>query len=113
MSEKQEQIALFQRAELHPICRDYMWHTPNGGYRNMLEAVSLKRQGVKPGVPDITLAYPTENYPGLYIELKNRKKGKPTTEQQQMIDRLRSVGYRAEICHGWEAAWDVIEEYLR
>lgn len=30
-----------------------IFHIPNGGRRDKREAASLKRQGVKPGVPDL------------------------------------------------------------
>ena len=29
------------------------WHTPNGGRRDVVEAVNLKRMGTLPGVPDL------------------------------------------------------------
>jgi len=35
---------------------------PNGGKRNRIEAAKLKRQGVKPGVPDIFLPAPRDGY---------------------------------------------------
>jgi hypothetical protein len=34
---------------------DMMFHIPNGGSRNKLEAANLKKQGVRAGVPDICL----------------------------------------------------------
>lgn len=111
MSEKHEQIALFQRAALHPICSRYMFHIPNGGHRNVAEAASLKRQGVKPGVPDIFLAYPSGPWHGLFIELKS-KKGKLSKHQATMLGALANVLYGTWVCYGWEHAWKIIEEYL-
>lgn len=111
MSEKQEQIALFQRAELHPICRNYMRSDAAGGSRNLLEAISLKRQGLKAGFPDIGLYYPNGTYAGLFIELKTTT-GKVSVKQTEWLNRLNSVGYKAIVCRGWEAAWREIEEYL-
>ena len=40
-----------------------IYHVPNGGSRNTLEAANLKRQGVKAGVPDLCLPVPKN---GLY-----------------------------------------------
>ncbi len=111
MSEKQEQIALFERASLHPICSEYMFHVPNGGRRDLKEAISLKRQGVKPGVPDIFLAYPNKGFNGLFIELKSST-GKLTWAQAEMLERLSNVGYAAWVCVGWVKAWETIEGYL-
>lgn len=45
-------------------------HCPNGGKRNCNEAAALKRQGVKPGVPDLNLPVARNGYHGLYIEMK-------------------------------------------
>lgn len=57
-TEAQEQTALFQWAEMMqgriPELR-LMHHIANGGTRNQIEAVHLKQQGVKPGIPDIFL----------------------------------------------------------
>lgn len=41
-------------ASEHPELK-LIYHIPNGGSRNQLEAANLKRQGVKAGVPDLTL----------------------------------------------------------
>lgn len=114
MSEKQEQIALFRRAQFHPITRDFMWASANGGSRYFLEAISLKRQGVKPGIPDIQLAYPVGKYHGLFIELKRAgpRKGKLTADQVIWIKRLSSIGYAAYVADGWEEAWSQIMDYL-
>ena len=42
-----------------------IYHIPNGGSRNRLEAANLKRQGVKAGVPDLCLPVPKDGYHGL------------------------------------------------
>lgn len=109
--EAQEQEAFFRWASFYPELR-YMYAVPNGGSRNKLEAVSLKRQGVKAGVPDICLPLPKGKYHGLYIEMKY---GKNTASdmQKEYIDYLNSVGYRAVICYGFEAARRVITSYLK
>ena len=50
-----------------------MFHIPNGGSRNKLEASNLKKQGVKAGVPDLFLPVGRGSYHGLFIELKSAK----------------------------------------
>lgn len=52
---------------------DLMFHIPNGGSRNKLEAANLKKQGVKAGVPDLFLPVGRGSYHGLFIELKYGK----------------------------------------
>lgn len=88
-----------------------LFHVPNGGSRNKLEAANLKRQGVKKGVPDLCLPVPRGKYHGLYIEMK-AKKNKPTKDQEDWLDALDKQGYKTAVCWGWEAASRVITEYL-
>lgn len=115
-SEAEEQKALFEWAEWakgkYPAL-ELMFHIPNGGSRNPLEALHLKEQGVKPGVPDICLPVPNLHHTALYIELKRRKGGRVSDNQRGWIAALNRVGNRAVVCKGWEEARDVILEYLR
>ena len=67
-------------ASEHPELK-LIYHIPNGGSRNQLEAANLKRQGVKAGVPDLTLPVALKGYHGLYIEMKFGKN--ETTEKQK------------------------------
>ena len=115
-TEAQEQAALMQwlaYAEIrHPELR-LLHHIPNGGGRNPIEAKHLKEQGVKPGIPEIFLPCARGVWHGLYIEMKRRKGGRVSVDQQRMILALRAQGYKAEVCRGWEEARDTICEYLR
>lgn len=57
-TESEEQVTLFSWArmkeEKYPELR-LLYHIPNGGSRNQIEAKHLKAQGVKSGVPDLCL----------------------------------------------------------
>lgn len=86
---------------------------PNGGSRNLLEAVKLKRTGVSAGVPDLCVPMARSGYHGLFLELKRLKGGKISENQQYWIDVLRAQGYKCEVCPGFEAAKLVIDEYFR
>lgn len=112
--EAQEQTDLFNWAfyskAKYPEL-DLMYHIPNGGSRNKIEAAHLKRQGVKSGVPDICLPVARGEWHGLYIELKAGK-NKPTGNQKEWILRLREQGYAAEVAVGWLQAKELIEAYL-
>lgn len=114
--EAQEQKALFEWAEWakgkYPALA-LLYHIPNGGSRNPIEAHNLKAQGVRPGVPDICLPVPNAFHTALYIELKRRKGGRVSDEQRGWIAALNRVGNLAVVCKGWEEARDVILEYLR
>lgn len=99
-SEDDEQEKVFQWKELqlraHPELKS-LHHTPNGGSRNRLEAVKLKRMGVLAGVPDIELNVSRGGYHGLFIE---------------MMEELTDQGYLCRVCWSGDDAIDVIKEYL-
>lgn len=91
---------------------------PLGGYRRPQEAVRLKRQGARAGVPDLVLPCARGGFNGLYIELKRpivKGESKPvvSAEQKYWIEQLRKQGYRAEVCYGWTEAKDLITAYLK
>ena len=115
MTEAQHQTAVMNWANLslkrYPELA-LLHHIPNGGSRNKAEAANLKRQGVKPGVPDLCLPVPRGQYHGLYIELKTEK-GRTSTAQDWWIRELNAQGYFTEVCRGWESAVRVIEWYLK
>lgn len=106
-----EQIKLFQICSFIPECK-FMFAVPNGGSRNKIEAYNLKRQGLKPGVPDIMLPVAKCNYHGLFIELKYGK-NKTTDNQVKYIDYLNKNGYLAVVCYGCDQAFDTIKKYLK
>jgi hypothetical protein len=114
MSESTEQQALFEWAEIAakktPELR-LMYAVPNGGKRNIATAVRLKKEGVKPGVPDICLPVPRGRYHGLYIEMKFGR-NKPSEAQKWWIEQLQQQGYKVNVCYGWGEAVKVIVDYL-
>lgn len=112
--EGNEQEALFSWAAL-ARCRfpelDLLYHIPNGGSRNRLEAANLRRQGVKSGVPDLCLPVARGGYHGLYIEMKYGK-NKTSENQNKWLEALRAQNYAAAVCYGWQEAQQVIINYL-
>lgn len=115
-SEAEEQMTLFRWAAEMAV---YKWpelnllhHIANGGSRHKIEAARLKAQGVKPGIPDVFLPVPRKGYHGLYIEMKRQKGGTVSQDQKEMIEALQYQGYRVEVCKGFHAAANVIEEYM-
>ena len=114
--ESAEQTAVFQwaayRTGVYPEL-DLLYHVPNGGSRNPIEAARLKDQGVKAGVPDLVLPVARGKHHGLYIELKRQKGGRLSEDQKKWLDELTEQGYLAVRCAGAEAAIKTIEDYLR
>ena len=86
---------------------------PNGGRRNLREAVKLKRTGVSPGAPDICIPIPSGCYHGLYIELKRERGGRVSNEQVEWLEFLRSKGYWADVAFGFEDAKKIVLYYLQ
>ena len=114
MSEHQEQVALFQWAELQKCTvpeLGLLFAIPNGGQRDAKTGAKLKREGVKRGVPDIFLPVPRWLYHGLFIEMKFGK-NKATKEQREWGDKLQDQRYAWVECYGFDAAKNVIEIYL-
>ena len=112
--EAADQEAIFRWAELNK--NKYpelalLYHIPNGGSRNKIEAANLKRQGVKAGVPDICLPVPRGEYHGLYIELKHGK-NKLSNLQREWLGWLNQQGHLALCAYGWEDTIKVIQKYL-
>lgn len=114
-TEADEQITLFEWARLqrgkYPEL-DLLFHVPNGGSRNKIEAARLQAQGVKSGVPDLCLPVSRGNNHGLYIELKRQRGGKISEEQIGWIEALIGQGYYAAVCKGWQEAAQTIIKYL-
>ena len=116
LTESEEQIELFRWAEMskaaHPEL-SLLFHIPNGGKRNKTTAARLKREGVKPGVPDLCLPVPREDYHGLYVEMKRAHGGKTSENQEQWLAALTAQGYRTEVCAGFADAQFIIEQYIK
>lgn len=119
--EAREQGAFFEWVRLME-CHDerfkQFFHPPNGGSRNVIEAVALKRQGVRKGVSDVILLVPSSGFHGLVIEMKKPiKKGesKPVVshEQQEFIERCRKFNYMAEVAYSCEEAVAITKNYLK
>lgn len=73
---------------------------------------ALKRQGLKPGVSDIVLPYPTVAYHGLFIEMKRIKGSSISQEQKDWRVLMERLDYRAEIVNGFDAARVLVLDYI-
>ena len=119
-SEHSHQAALFAWAALsvgkYPKLK-YMFAVPNGGYRDMGTAITLKAEGVRAGVPDIFLPVfqwsvgEPGGLAGCFIEMKVGK-NKTTKEQNEYIEYLQSEGYYCKVCYSWTEARDTLIAYL-
>lgn len=123
--ESAEQALLFAWAKANEYripALTMLFATANGGSRVLtdvgsgkkipLEAMALRRQGVKPGTPDIFLDVPSNGKHGLRIELKRKKGGVVSEEQKAWLSRYNAYGYTAIVCYGFDQARDAICAYL-
>ena len=114
--ESEEQQTLFEWVRLqsgkYPELR-LLYHIPNGGSRNKAEAGRLQAEGVKAGVPDLCLPVARGGYHGLYIELKRKRGGVASDLQLAWMENLMKQGYCVALCKGWEAAAEMIMNYLQ
>ena len=85
---------------------------PNGGHRHITVAAKLKKEGVRPGVPDLFIPEPVGPYNGLFIEMKIRP-NKPTRSQIKMIGELQKRGYKCEVCYSFEDFKNVVNLYIK
>ncbi|MDA9755367.1 VRR-NUC domain-containing protein [Flavobacteriales bacterium] len=92
---------------------DVLWCASAGGARtSMREAKRLKASGYKRGFPDVFVYEPRGRWHGLAIELKKEKGGRVSASQREWIAALEARGYRAVVAKGFEAAKEVLTEYL-
>ena len=116
LKESKEQEALFEWAELvsgtYPELK-LLFAIPNGSHKSIATAMRFKREGLKPGVPDICLPVARGDYHGLYIELKRVAGGKLSVNQGNWLNALNEQGYFAVECEGFDKAREVIERYLK
>jgi len=115
-TEAAHQTALFCWAALPEQVSKYpqlklLFHIPNGGTRNKIEAGHLKAQGVKAGVPDIFLPVARVGYHGLWIELKVGK-NKTSHEQDKWIADLNEQDFAVSVCYSWVEASEHLKFYL-
>ena len=114
--EHAEQVALCDwwrpYARTHGIPESLLFAIPNGGRRDKITGARLKAEGVRAGVPDMFLAVPRQNAPGLFLELKKQKGGRVSENQKTMHEALSQAGYPVCICRGWDAAKRAIEDYI-
>lgn len=92
----------------------YYWNliaVPNGGKRNLLTAVKMKRTGTLSGAWDLFLSVPRGSFSGLYIEMKVGKN--KLTKNQLEFFKANSQNYYMRVCGSLDQFINVINEYLK
>lgn len=107
-SERQHQQAVMKWA-MQPSIRErwpelaLLHHIKNETTGGAAEVAADKAMGVKKGVPDLCLPVTRGGFHGLYIEMKTPG-GRASDAQRWWMMELTKQGYRAVVCHGYDAA---------
>lgn len=90
-----------------------IFHVPNGGSRNIIEAKRLKDIGVVAGIPDLIIPIGSccGSFHSLYVELKVGN-NKPTKKQADIHNILASHDNIVQVCSSFEDFKDIIKKYL-
>lgn len=117
--EHPEQVKLFewrfQNETIYPELR-LLYAIPNfsgrGGTQRqrMRDGARLKAEGRRKGMLDICLPIARRGFNALYLELK--AEGYPSVDQRWWLTHLREERNRAEFVRGFEAARDLMLDYL-
>ena len=118
-TESQEQAALIDWCRLDPRT-DCIFAIPNGANKSRAAAAKFKREGLKPGVPDLFLPVPVnfgldaepEWKHGLFIEMKRTKGGVISQDQEDWAKYLKYRDYEHVFAFGAAEAVAAIRKYL-
>lgn len=84
---------------------------PNGGRRDKITASILKGEGVLPGVADLFLMVPSNDYHGMWIEMKTPK-GRQSDSQKDFELISKNQGYEYRIAKTLDEFQFAINDYL-
>lgn len=84
-----------------------VWAVPNGHNRGLKDRVKAKKEGLKAGVPDLTLCW---NHGVAFIEFKNGK-GDAEPNQVDHLNYLVDCGHRCAVVRTPEFALSLLAEW--
>jgi len=89
----------------NPRCK--IFAVPNGGHRNILEAINLKATGVVSGVSDMIILLPNKC---LFIELKTEI-GKQSENQKDFENVVNNLGFDYFVIRSLNEFINIIDTY--
>lgn len=110
-TEEQEMQTVCAWLDLHKIC---YFHPHNEGMHKVQYRAKMARLGVKPGVPDlIIIDRPSMRLDvrGAVIELKRRKGGVLSPNQDEWLIKFGIRGWLNEVCYGAADAIKTLENW--
>lgn len=82
-----------------------------GGKIGAMRMNVLKKEGLRPGTPDLFLPSAHGGKFGAYIEMKTEK-GRLSENQSQFISQVEKYGYICFVAYGAQEAIEFLEDYL-
>jgi hypothetical protein len=88
------------------------FHPQNEGKHKPQYRAKMARLGLKAGVPDIIIVEPPPcgGYTAAAIELKRRKGGKLSKQQEIWLEALSEAGWYAAKCNGANEALSILQQ---
>ena len=83
------------------------WAVPNGHNRGLKDRVKAKKEGLRAGVPDLTLVW---NHGTAFLEFKAGT-GKPDANQIDLLNYLHDAGHRCAIVRTSAFALRLLSEW--
>lgn len=112
---RKNRITLFMWAEImkekYPEL-EMLFAVPFDAYKSVSSCKKFTEEGLKKGIPDVCLPISNGKFSSLWIKIKSSKHTKLTEKQKWWIKELNAKGCLAVDCVGWEAARDIILNYL-
>lgn len=104
---------VFAHEGTYPSLR-WLMHVPNGGLRSRGEAGKMRAMGVRKGVVDWILPFPspTGRYTGLAIEVKSHR-GTVSDEQEGFLDDAAAAGWLTAVVRSSDEFVKVVEQWIR
>lgn len=108
MTEDQIQAKFYKEAyNTYPQIRGLLFSVPNGGTRNIIEALKLQATGLTPGIPDMLLVAPQI----AAFEFKTEK-GTLSPAQIKIHAIWAKNGIAVHVCRSCDEAMAVLREIL-
>jgi len=86
-----------------------IFSVPNGGSRNSIEALNIKREGALAGVSDLIVV---AERAVLFVEMK-APKGRQQESQKKFQNKVERLGHRYCICHTLSEFQRCIEQWIK
>lgn len=95
----------------YPNLKLNLFSVPNGGFRKITTAVTMKQEGALSGVSDLILLLPNKDYYGLCLELKIRP-NKQSDSQKIWGENIINSGYAYKIIYNFDEFQNEVNNYL-